>query len=146
MNNNLENRRNFGLCTALLFVISTLLATSVSRAQGNDLSIKTLAGKYSRGDGFYSNTLTIRRDGSFGFDGCGDLPDSSIHEEGRLEFVKNGDLLMHIRTQKEILWFKWTEPQEFELLPVKWGERLYLIGDCPGFCDAINTEMSESEN
>lgn len=128
--------------TVTIFLIYFLHCVLPIHGQSNSLSLQTIAGKYYAGDGLgFNHTLTIRPDGTYSFDGHGDLPDqpgNSQHNEGQVELGKDGYLIL--RKKAEILFFKRTNPSVERLLPVKWGQRLYLVDDqdCSEFCNDIN--------
>ncbi len=128
-----------------IFLICFLYCVSPICSQDQPLSLKSIAGRYYAGDGKGHNlTLTINSDGTYSFDGHGDLPDqpgNSLHGEGQIELAQNGHLIL--KQINTTLFFKWPDSSTGKLLPVKWGERLYLVNDqdCSEFCSDINTGL-----
>lgn len=97
------------------------------------VSIKTLAGTYYAGDGLgFNNTVVISEDGHFThkWTGCQGTYSNSAGEVG----IANDALVFHTKDKDEQVPSK--------LIPVKWGNRLYLIDGADknmlAFCNAVN--------
>jgi hypothetical protein len=119
---------------ALLFLFPP--ASPPETANRHECSLNSLGGKYWCSTGFESWTLTIRTNGQFRLEYRNCTGGFSIR--GRARSVE-GHLLL--RTN---LVYRWLDKAPTDLIPIRWGDRLYLVPKDAGerFCNHANLEGS----
>lgn len=102
------------------------------------LSLATLAGEYSYSDGFSGERLKIDSDGRFKL--TYHMCTGESHAYGRAKLVGG-----HVILRTSLVSRAFFPDAPGELIPIHWGERLYLVPKERGrnFCDYVNIEGPE---